>query len=137
MAPLASPLSAEFFVAKGWLKLQSTQNSFEPGPIFDSGLGFDANLVRALALFYLPFVREQPGIAVFANAENVSPGPQRASGEIEQDVHFVGARGNLGKTKFPQFGRDCGQVRDVKLDFGLVGGGHRLEYKQFRIAGFK
>jgi hypothetical protein len=97
-ALLALPFGAEFLVAETRLELQSDEDGFHFGSVVDLGLGFDANLVRAGVVCGFGFVGEKPGVTVLSEAKQVSFGSEGAAREVEEGVHFVGARGDFAES---------------------------------------
>jgi hypothetical protein len=88
----------------------------------DAGFGFDADLVGTVFVCGSGFVGEEPGFAVFAKAEEVAFGAERASGEVEEGVHFVGARGDLLQAYRLEAAGQGGEVGDAEFNFDFVHG---------------
>ena len=88
----------------------------------DAGFGFDADFVGTIVVGGAGFVGEKPGVAVFAKAEEVAFGAERASGEVEEDVHFVGAGGDWFQAEGLQAGGQGREIGDAEFDFDFVHG---------------
>jgi hypothetical protein len=70
------------------------------------------------------FVREDPAVAVEAEAEEFATVAQLLRGRVVKRVHLVGARRDFAEGVVTKLLAKCFEVRDDELDFDFVVGGH-------------